>query len=109
MKRKLRKSIFRSSWINCLPQQNYIRSKAICEIKTYIEKIKNKEEENNMTFGRKEMIKFFGKMCNVMNLTEDLTPAEIRFKTFLMKETIYTTVAEMNIYQCSYICTSSQR
>ena len=35
------------------------------------------------------MIKFFEKMCKVMNVTENLTPAEIRFKTFLKKEIIY--------------------
>ena len=35
MKRKLKNTIYRSSWINCLQQQNCIRSKAICEIKTY--------------------------------------------------------------------------
>ena len=89
MKNKLKKSIYRSSWINCLQQQNYIRSKAIREIKAYIEKIKHEEDENNMTFGRKQMIKFFGKMCKVMNVTEQLTPAEISFKSFLLKEIIY--------------------
>ena len=35
------------------------------------------------------MIKFFEKMCKVMNVTEGLTPEEIRFKKFLTKEIIY--------------------
>ena len=35
------------------------------------------------------MIKLFGKMCKVMNVTEDLTPGEISFKKILMKEIIY--------------------
>ena len=43
MKRKLKNTIYRSSWINCLQEQNCIRSKAICEIKCYIEKLNRKK------------------------------------------------------------------
>ena len=36
LKQKLKRNIYRSSFVNCLQQQNYVRLKALPEIKSYI-------------------------------------------------------------------------
>ena len=61
MEKKLKKSIYKSSWINCLQEQNYIRSKALLEIRSYVEKMKenNEDEETEMTHEKKTDDKVF--------------------------------------------------
>ena len=98
-KKKLKKSIYKSSWINCLQEQNYIRSKALFEIKSYVGKMKenNEDEETEMTHGKKEMLKFFEKLLKVMNPTENLTNGEKNFQKFVKKEIIHDSTKDEHL------------
>ena len=42
LKQKLKRNIYRSSFVNCLQQQNYVRLKALPEIKNYIIELEKK-------------------------------------------------------------------
>ena len=99
MEKKLKKSIYKSSWINCLQEQNYIRSKALLEIKSYVGKMKenNEDEETEMTHGKKQMLKFFEKLLKVMNPTENLTNGEKDFRKFVKKEIIHDSTKDEHL------------
>ena len=85
---KIEKKFYRSCFVNCLQQQNYVRLKALPEIKNYISELERKKwGERGLSIPK--MINFFKKLLKVMDSNEQLSRVETGFRKFVLNEIIH--------------------
>ena len=89
MKDKSKKKIYRSCFVNCLQQQNYVRLKALPEIKIYILELEERIGQREINVGITKMINFFKRLLKVMDSNEKLSRADTGFRKFVLEEIIH--------------------
>ena len=89
LKDKLKKNIYKSCFVNCLQQQNYVRLKALPEIKIYILELEERIGQREINVGITKMINFFKRLLKVMDSNEKLSRADTGFRKFVLEEIIH--------------------